>query len=213
MKADSAENRRLNVDLPGLCNVLWSANDQSLNSIDGDRKFGLGNVPIAGGPVTREGPPNINYAAIAANGSMAYTQTQRDDPAKNDIYLLLPDGTPIAVATDSNLDEDFVSINPDGQRVAYQVNRMLNSSSGETSRQINVFLGPDESQMPMTTVQDDNFNPVWSPNGQAVAYVHKSADKKFSIWVRSVPPGEQPAVELNLGEFQPDQISFLSWQP
>ena len=91
---------------------------------------------------------------------------------------------------------------------------MLNSSSGETSRQINVFLGPDESQVPMTTVQDDNFNPVWSPNGQAVAYVHKSADKKFSIWVRyeSRPVSNRPSSSI-WAKFQPDQISFLSWQP
>ena len=92
--------------------------------------------------------------------------------------------------------DDFASISPDGNTVAYC------SDHGGSFEIYVKALTPDAKEIQLTSDRGQNYEPAWSPDGQHIAYYSK---QRGGIWVMPAAGGDAK----QLTEFG----SYPAWSP
>ena len=177
--------------------VEWAASDLTLIvTVAGGGKAWLMSVPAYGGEMTPFVAAPASHPAVAANGQMIVVTVGGPNL---DLALTDPAGTMLTVVANTEDWEDFPSLSPEGQLVAYQLGpvggrRIATSSIRGDARYLLPRLGAD------------NSHPVWAPGGSAIALVVRE-ERGDSVWI--VRRDGRHAVQLDLGA--PDAIGLLSW--
>lgn len=100
--------------------------------------------------------------------------------------------------------ELFPALSPDGQTAAYAARNALDD--------FDIILrgtGPNGRMVSLTNTEDHDRVPVWSPNGDAIAFLRSDHDWHCAIYVIAVPAGTEHRVGNCLG----DELPNLAWRP
>lgn len=109
---------------------------------------------------------------------------------------------------------------PDGRRVAYTVAEpVMTEDRSEFVTQIWMAVADGSQAMPMTFAAKSSTNPVWSPDGQFLAFISDRSGKSnlFRLRVAGGEAEQLTEVKSNIGAFawSPDskQIAFVMADP
>jgi hypothetical protein len=179
--------------------VAWAGGDRDLIlSVDTGSESWLARMPLA-----EDEPPEITVAAAgyatAVSGVLAYV-TQPSGEYRSSVITVdnMFAGTISAVPA-SGAPADAPNVTADGAWIAYQVgepgNRYIEITplTGGTPRALVVGL--------------DASNPVWSPDGEAIAFVAMNGQQR-GIWLQATAGG--PPTALPLPAFE--SVWYLSWR-
>lgn len=98
----------------------------------------------------------------------------------------------------------FPGLSPDGEMAAYAARNSFDD--------FDIILrgtGPNGRSVSLTNTAEHDRAPVWSPNGDAIAFLRSDRDWKCAIYVIAVPVGK----ERRVGDCVGDQLPNLAWQP
>jgi Tol biopolymer transport system component len=105
--------------------------------------------------------------------------------------------------------EEFVAISPDGQQLAFSWTRQLAARS-------QIYLQGLNEHMPkrLTSGEDEESRPVWSPDGHSIAFLRLIAPGKTEVVVKSLSDGTEQKI-ADLRGYYPWLCSIprLSWSP
>lgn len=177
--------------------VAWSGDDQRLllTVRDPVRQSRVMSVPAGGGALGEYWPPWSGYATQAANGRWAFVTWAGSE---TDIYGVSPDGTqyPLAITQE---DEDVPNIDASGASIAYNA-----GTKGARRIQIIPAVGGEPVVLPQ--IGADDSNPVWSPDGSALAIV-TTTNEWDDIWIVPLSGGEPVLLDLPGRE----RLWYLTW--
>ena len=149
--------------------------------------------PIDGGEPSEYTEPWSGVATFAEGGAMAYTV--RID-GQTDIFV--DDGGPQAVTSSTDVSEDIPSINRDGTAIVYQV-------GVPGGRYLEIHDLTTGSTRQLAPIGDDS-NPVWSPDGERIAFVSEDGAQAEIYVVGADGSGAEilPTIEH-------ETLWYLSW--
>jgi TolB protein len=176
--------------------VAWLPNATDLVVTVADNAAGVAwlvRQPVDGGAPTDYTEPWSGVASVATDtGALAYTV--RSDGQTD---IVLDDGSARQL-TQTGVNEDIPSISRDGTRIVYQV--------GEPgSRYLEVYDLATGTTSKLRQVGDDS-NPVWSPDGQRIAFVSEGGGQA-QVYV-SGADGSDPTL---LPTVEHETLWYLSW--
>ena len=138
---------------------------------------------------------------------IAYTGS--NDSAEETLFIVNADGTG-RQELDSLLYEwaGNVSWSPDGQRLAYEGSKMIGGT------QIIVLNLTDDTHTTLTTV-NTNSQPVWSPDGMSIAYLHYDNDRWAHVYVRDADgTNARQVTNERVVAGEPERsVKALKWSP
>jgi len=213
MDSDGRHRRRLatGADLP--IEPVWAPDSASLvfrrsNGGDSASSFQLVRVTLAGAETemldTSQGVLPVGFAP---DGSLYFTQFSA---AGTDLEQVAPSGDGVPVA---HLSDDFARdwhLSPDGSRLAFLAPRLSADIASFRAMVVDIGAGKESTLKAMTAVQaeDDEFNPIWRPNGElTVGRLKPSASGAPVLRIA----GDQP-----VGAMAAPPLGFdvpLSWSP
>jgi Tol biopolymer transport system component len=146
-------------------------------------------------------------AAASGGGGILFSAAV---PGKGSIVLVRPDGTGLVNLTpnESSYETDTrdYSWSPDGSQIVFSSHR-----DGPASQEIYVMNADGSAQRRLTfdSGHDSVFNiqPVWSPDGATIAFVHASG-LSHSVWLMR-PDGSERRELVNVGAM----VERLTWSP
>src|SRR5215218_10146684 len=117
-------------------------------------------MPSDGGPLQEFLPVWSSFPTIAPDGTPAYVTWADDD---TDVVLADGGGSYLGDVSASAINEDAPNMSPDGTHVVYNVD----DPGGRHVEFLDLTMG-EYRALPQL---GDDSNPVWSPDGTAVAWV------------------------------------------
>jgi Tol biopolymer transport system component len=180
----------------------WAAGDENLIvTVAGGGEAWLTTVPVTGGDLMPFAPAPASHPAVTADGEMVFVTVGGPNL---DLILVDSAGNVLDVVADSTEWEDMPSISPDGLRVAYQIGQ-----KGE--RRIAITSLEDGAVNELPRIGSDDSNPVWSPDGSALALV-ANRDGSDTVWIVSDDGRERRPLDLGVADLgEPEAIWYLSW--
>jgi Tol biopolymer transport system component/DNA-binding winged helix-turn-helix (wHTH) protein len=129
---------------------------------------------------------------------VAYWRADRAEPS-----LAIPvfDVLPLTLEPGMDL---FPALSPDGEMAAYAARNSFDD--------FDIILrgtGPNGRSVSLTNTADHDRMPVWSPRGDAIAFLRSDRDWNCAIYVIAVPVGK----ERRIGDCVGDQLPNLAWRP
>lgn len=129
---------------------------------------------------------------------VAYWRAGRVEPA-----LAIPvfDVLPLTLEPGMDL---FPALSPDGEMAAYAARNSFDD--------FDIILrgtGPNGRSVSLTNTADHDRMPIWSPKGDAIAFLRSDRDWNCAIYVIAVPVGK----EHRVGDCVGDQLPNLAWRP
>lgn len=119
----------------------------------------------------------------------------------NQISLPVFDVLPLTLEPGMDL---FPAVSPDGEMAAYAARNSFDD--------FDIILrgtGPNGRSASLTNTDDHDRVPVWSPKGDAIAFLRSDRDWNCDIYVIPVPVGKERRIGACLG----DQLPNLAWRP
>lgn len=98
----------------------------------------------------------------------------------------------------------YPALSPDGEMAAYAARNSFDD--------FDIILrgtGPNGRSVSLTNTADHDRMPVWSPRGDAIAFLRSDRDWNCAIYVIAVPVGK----ERRIGDCMGDQLPNLAWRP
>jgi Tol biopolymer transport system component len=176
--------------------VAWSPDDgQLLVTVAEDFGARVLTMPAAGGPLQEFLPAWSSFPTVGPDWTMAYVTWANDD---TDVLLANGSGASLGDVSASAVNEDAPNINADGSRVVYQV--------GDRGGRYVEFLDLTTGEYRALPQLGDDSNPVWSPDGTAIACVI-AVNGVEEVYVRPLDGGE--AIRLDIAAH--DQVWYLAW--
>ena len=209
---------------------LYSTNSEIRNTIfhaDGQRFFFSQSVDdefqIFVTDINAAPPKQITFAErdcfvvnASSDGARILYGSAKEE---SDIWSVnVKDAKEITVASDID-SELWANVSPDGKTIAYQSIRNL-SQGNKISKGAILTKNLNSDESPAELV-GGGFSPVWSPDGQTIAYAHIAADDKFQIsTIRAGNGGQKflaaddsfPASYTTL-PYNRLQNAYFSWSP
>ncbi len=183
----------------------WSPNGRQIAfALRSENRWKLALSNLDTGQTTLVGPEHVAWISWV-NGLLLYAAPPSPGMAQ-DIFTLDVSGTPRNLTNTPDFEEDFPARSPDGNRIAF-----VGSPSGTANlpqRQIFVMNADGSNRVQLTQGAGPHTNPVWSPDGQWIAYLSKAAGGDWQVWVMRAD-GSEPR-QLTFG---PQQKFYLAWGP
>ncbi len=118
----------------------------------------------------------------------------REDPHNYEIYVMDADGNNPQNLTNSPEEDRYPSWSPDGRRIVFSAVRDGHFKNNlDITSEIYVMDADGGNQQRLTENRNNDWNPVWSPDGKRIAF---DADRKgdfvkFDIYVMDADGGNQ----------------------
>src|SRR5438876_1506711 len=149
----------------------------------------------------------VPAAGAAGGGGILFSAAL---PGKGRIVLVRPDGTGLVDLTSNEsayeTDTRDYSWSPDGSRIVFSSHR-----DGPASQEIYVMNadGSEQRRLTFDSGHDSVFNvqPVWSPDGATIAFVHANGLGE-AVWLMR-PDGSEQRELVNVGAL----VERLTWSP
>lgn len=147
------------------------------------------------------------------DGERVVFTTSRD--GFQEIYSMRPDGTDLRRLTQNTNQNDLrARYSPDGQSIAY----MTNYSVGDGTGEIWVMNADGTQPHQITNNNEDDSQPIWSPNGRYIVFTGRAADTSLDLFVYDFQTGlvrqitALPTIDAN-PVWSPDSewIAFVSY--
>ena len=200
--APDGSNQRQVTNFPGpgeIRFVAWNEYDDSLwLTVDTGAESFLMRAPVSPDqPEDGWSMPGA-FATVAADGNRAFvTQPSGDYGSSTIMFDDVRLGTTSPVASTA-FPADAPCLSPDGGWLAYQVGQ-----GGNRHIEVVPLFGGSPRVL---TSGGDASNPVWSPDGEAVAYVTTNGRPSIAIQMRD----GGPATTLALPDY--DSVWYLTWR-
>lgn len=98
---------------------------------------------------------------------------------------------------------DALQFSPDGEWLAYDSSRDVQL----TERELWVVRPATGENMRLTTLGGTNVNPVWSPDGRRIAFLHADARRSVDIWVMEVGGAPRQLTSSMPDSLRPEQFT------
>jgi Tol biopolymer transport system component len=149
--------------------------------------------PVDGGAATGYTEPWSGVASVAADsGAMAYTVR-----TSGQTDIVLDDGSPRPI-TATGVSEDIPSITRDGTSIVYQV-------GDPGGRYVEIHDVDTGTTTRLPQIGDDS-NPVWSPDGERIAFVSEDG-----VWARIFVTDADGSNTTELPTVEYETAWYLSW--
>jgi serine/threonine protein kinase len=155
-----------------------------------------------GGAVSFPGPEGLGWLAWA-RGALLYA-AQVGSGVPQDIFALDTGGTPRNLTNTPDFEEDFPDRSPDSRRIVF-----VASPPGQQNlpqRQIYIMNADGGGRTQLTQGTGPHTNPVWSPDGQWIAYLSQAGGGDWQVWAMRAD-GSEPR-QLTFG---PARKFYLAW--
>jgi hypothetical protein len=155
-----------------------------------------------GGAVSFPGPERLGWLAWA-RGALLYA-AQAGSDAPQDIFALDVSGAPRNLTNTPELEEDFPDRSPDGRRIVF-----VASPPGQqnlSQRQIYIMDADGGGRAQLTQDAGPHTNPVWSPDGQWIAYLSQAGGGDWQVWAMRAD-GSEPR-QITFGS---ERKFYLAW--
>lgn len=175
--------------------TTWLPDSSQLIVTVADNAAGVARLisqPLDGGPASDYTEPWSGVASFSGSGEMAYTVRSN---GQTDIVL---DAGSTRSITTTGRDEDIPSINRDGTGIVYQV-------GDPGGRSIEIYDLTTDTARQLPQVGDDS-NPVWSPDGERIAFVSENGAQAEIYLV-----GADGSGIVLLPTVEHETVWYLSW--
>jgi serine/threonine protein kinase len=155
-----------------------------------------------GGALSFPGPERLGWLAWSRGALLYAAQAGPGQP--QDIFALDTSGTPRNLTSTPDFEEDFPDRSPDGRRIVF-----VASPPGQQNlprRQIYVMSADGSGRAQLTQDAGPHTNPVWSPDGQWIAYLSRAGGGDWQVWAMRAD-GSEPR-QLTFGA---EQKFYLAW--
>jgi Tol biopolymer transport system component len=182
--------------------AAWSPDSRRLAfalKIDGVWRLAIAEP---GGSVAFPGPERLGWLAWA-RGALLYA-AQAGPGVPQDIFALDTSGTPRNLTDTPDFEEDFPDRSPDGRRIAFVASP--SGQQGLPQRQIYIMNLGGSGRTQLTQDAGPHTNPVWSPDGQWIAYLSQAGGGDWQVWAMRVDGSETRQLT-----FGPELKFYLAW--
>jgi dipeptidyl aminopeptidase/acylaminoacyl peptidase len=98
------------------------------------------------------------------------------------LYLFTLADKKVDTLTTGRYDESQAAFSPDGSQIAFVSNRTEDPDKNENSDIFVMDAKPGAPMKKLTNWPGGDFSPVWSPDGQQIAYLQSSSNENFTMY-------------------------------
>lgn len=146
-----------------------------------------------------------------AEGTIAFSQ--RTDENTYNLFVMDADGSNKQQLTNSEMEDSWVALSPDGEKIAFVRRDMASSTLDNEIWVIDIDGG---TPVQLTSNDIDDKRPAWSPDGSQIAFESDRDDNSISIFVMDADGTNQVRITDSAGHdhsatWSPDNtIAFVS---
>ena len=180
----------------------WSTYEIYVMDADGGNQQNLSNHPS-----------NDRSPSWSPDGTRIVFSSGRDNDRNHniEIYMMDNDGSNLQRLTNNLTEDEYPSWTPDGERIVFSARREghVENKFGITY-EIYVMDADGGNEQRLTDNRNNDWSPVWSPNGTRIAFMsdRKGDVVSFDIYVMDADGGNQQRLTNNRG-----WDSSPSWSP
>jgi hypothetical protein len=182
--------------------AAWSPNGRRLAFtllVDGIWRLAIAEP---GGQVTFPGPERLGWLAWS-RGALLYA-AQAGPGLPQDIFALDTSGAPRNLTNTPDAEEDFPDRSPDGRRIVFVASPP--GQSGLPQRQVFVMNADGGGRAQLTQDAGPHTNPVWSPDGEWIAYLSQAGGSDWQVWAIRADGSEPRQIT-----FGAERKFYLAW--
>ena len=102
------------------------------------------------------------------------------------LYLFTVADKKVDTLTTGKYDESQPAFSPDGSQIAFVSNRTEDPDKNENSDIYAMEAKPGAPMKKLTNWPGGDFSPVWSPDGQQIAYLQSSSNENFTMYGQNI---------------------------
>ena len=129
------------------------------------------------------------------------------------IWTMKPDGTGLKQVTTGHGDDREPRISPDGKTIVFASDRAFKTApNGASIGSYDIWTVPVSGGEPtrLTSSDEDEFGPSWSPDGKSIAFVSGLGISATSIYSLDISTGKQTLLRKATGN---NRFEAPSWSP
>jgi serine/threonine protein kinase len=204
---DNPQGERIDLGGRAARYPVWSPDGRRLalaSSGDGEQTWQLTIVDLDTHEITFPGVPrNVGGLAWSPGRQIAFA-AQPAPGQPQDIFVLGDDGAARNVTNTPTIEEDLPGWAPNGRQLACASSPAGADKLGQ--RQIVALNADGSGRTQLTSGPGPHTNPVWSPDGQWIAYVAQEGSPDWQVWAMRAD-GNAPRA-LTTG---PERKFYLAW--
>jgi TolB protein len=202
------------VDNPGTCSFTGPRGTHIVYSADDGQDREIWTIPANGGTpdnVTDNLVGDYDPSFTAVGRQIAYSRVPPGASRRQIFTIPANGGNPTQLTTSSRGPNDEPDYRPDGQRIVYEVQQWRRTTTGghpgtpvltPLDYEIATKSATVEADSQLVTLNTKgDFDPVYSPNGQQIAYSSTGGDfgdsTDYEIWTIPAEGGEPVQVSFN----------------